>query len=221
MAIASLRIPQIWATHSWLPTGGGNNRWKDSGMGGALSYSFKASSFGAPWAFELVPEGLKWSAGLRSGLLGYGKINRVRLSYRPVTMQSHRFLAEIWSDEMPKIQIASTSWRGIVEQTRQDDAYTAFIVELHRRLAAAGTRARFSAGIPSIKYWIGLAMFVGIMFGLVLVSARALWSGQWAGAAVLAGFLVLFGWHLGAFFRRNRPEVYPPEALPVLVLPRR
>jgi hypothetical protein len=190
-------------------------------MNGELSYSFKASSFGAPWEFELGPQGLKWSAGRRSGLLRYDKINRVRLSFRPVTMQSYRFQTEIWSEEMPKIQIASTSWRGIVEQTRQDDAYTTFIVELHRRLAAAGTRARFSTGIPSIKYWIGLAVFVAIALGLAALSAQALRLNEWAGAALMGGFFALFIWHLGAFFRRNRPEVYPPDALPENVLPRR
>lgn len=190
-------------------------------MNGEASYSFKAAAFGAPWEFELRPEGLKWSTGRRSGLLGYDKIKRVRLSYRPVTMQSHRFLTEIWSEEMPKIQIASTSWRGIVEQTRQDEAYSTFIVALHRQLAVAGSRARFSSGIPSIKYWIGLVTAVVIELGFISVSLQALWLGQWAGSAVMVGFLALFGWHLGVFFRRNRPEVYVPETLPAGVLPRR
>jgi len=190
-------------------------------MNGELSYSFKTSSFGAPWEFELRPEGLKWSAGRRSGVLDYDKINRVRLSFRPVTMQSYRFQTEIWSEEMPKIQIASTSWRGIVEQTRQDEPYTAFVVELHRRLAAAGTRARFSTGIPSIKYWTGLVVFVGIVLGLAAVSVQALRTQEWAGAALMGGFLALFVWQLGAFFRRNRPEVYLPEAVPQNVLPRK
>jgi hypothetical protein len=189
-------------------------------MDGALSYAFKASSFGAPWEFELRPEGLKWSAGRRAGLLRYDKINRIRLSFRPVTMQSHRFQTEIWSEEMPKIQIASTTWRGIVEQTRQDEAYTAFIVELHRRLAAAGGRARFSIGIPSFKYWIGLVVFVAIALGLAALLVQALRVKEWGGAALIGGFLGLFVWQLGNFFRRNRPDDYAPDAVPANVLPR-
>jgi len=189
-------------------------------MDGALSYAFKASSFGAPWEFELRPEGLKWSAGRRAGLLRYDKINRIRLSFRPVTMQSHRFQTEIWSEEMPKIQIASTTWRGIVEQTRQDEAYTAFVVELHRRLAAAGVRARFSIGIPSVKYWIGLVVFVAIAFGLSALLVQALRVKEWGGAALIGGFFGLFVWQLGNFFRRNRPDDYAPDAVPANVLPR-
>ena len=189
-------------------------------MDDVLSYAFKASSFGAPWEFELRPEGLKWSAGRRTGLLRYDKINRVRLSFRPVTMQSYRFQTEIWSEEMPKIQIASTTWRGIVEQTRQDEAYTAFIVELHRRLAAAGTRVQLSTGIPSIKYWIGIAVFVVIALGLAALSAQALRLKEWGGAALVGGFFGLFVWQLGSFFSRNRPENYAPDAVPANVLPR-
>jgi len=37
----------------------------------------------------------------------------------------------------------------------------------------------------------------------------------------MGGFLALFVWQLGAFFRRNRPEVYLPEAVPQNVLPRK
>ena len=190
-------------------------------MNGEVSYSFKASSFGAPWAFELNTEGINWSAGRRTGLLRYDKINRIRLSFRPVTMQSYRFQTEIWSEEMPKFQIASTTWRGIVEQTRQDEAYTAFVVELHRRLAAAGTRAQFSTGIPSIKYWIGIAVFVAIALGLAALTAQALRLNEWGGAALVGGFFGLFVWQLGSFFHRNRPGVYRPDKVPNGVLPLR
>ena len=215
-----MRIAEIWATKLQLPADGGNKLRKDFVMDGALSYSFKASSFGAPWEFELKPEGLNWSAGHRSGLLRYDKINRVRLSFRPVTMQSYRFQTEIWSEEMPKIQIASTTWRGMVEQTRQDEAYTAFVVELHRRLTAAGTRVQFSTGIPSVKYWVGLIVFVAIALGLAALAVQALRLNEWAGAGLMGGFFALFVWNLGNFFRRNRPEDYSPDAVPANVLPR-
>jgi hypothetical protein len=189
-------------------------------MSGELSYSYKAASFGAPWEFKLRPEGLELSAGRRGGLLRYDQILRVRLSFRPVTMQSYRFQAEIWSKDFPKIRIASTSWRGIVEQVRQDEAYTAFIVELHRRIATAGAPAQFSTGMPGIVYWIGLAVFVAVALGLAALAVRALRLEEWAGAAVVGGFFALFLWQLGGFFRRNRPGVYRPESVPAIVLPR-
>lgn len=189
-------------------------------MSGELAYSYKASSFGAPSEFKLKLEGIECSAGRRGGLLRYDKIDRVRLSFRPVTMQSYRFQAEIWSKDFPKIQIASTSWRGIVEQTRQDEAYTAFIVEMHRRIAAANAPVHFSTGMPAVIYWIGLAVFIAVALGLAALAVRALRLNEWAGAAVVGGFLALFLWQLGNFFRRNRPGTYRPESVPGIVLPR-
>jgi hypothetical protein len=192
-----------------------------SGMNGELSYSFKASAFGAPWEFTLKPEGLEWCVGARTRLLLYKDIRRVRLSFRPVTMQSHRFQAEIWSENMPKIKIASTSWRGIIEQSRQDEVYAAFIVELHRRIAAAGSRVQFLAGMPSIIFWIGLAFFFVAALGLAALTVRAMYRGEWGGALLIGGFLALFAWQVGNYFRRNRPGVYRPEDVPMGVLPRR
>jgi hypothetical protein len=192
-----------------------------SAMNDALTYSYKASSFGAPWEFRLKPEGIRWAVGMRSGVLRYDRIRRVRLSFRPVTMQSYRFQAEIWSDDMPMLRIASTSWRGLVEQTRQDEGYTAFILELHRRLAEARTQAQFTTGVPSVIYWLGIAVFVGVALGLAALIARALRLSEWAAVGLIGGFFVLFAWRLGSFFRRNRPGIYRPEQVPDDVLPRR
>src|SRR5688572_27226203 len=110
---------------------------------------------GVPWEFRLRPDALEWTLGFRSGRVAYDSIRRLRLSFRPVTMQSYRFLTEIWSDANPRIAIASTSWKNIVEQERQDAAYRAFVAELHRRIAAAPARARFQTGSPAIIYWLG------------------------------------------------------------------
>src|SRR5262245_55026450 len=128
-------------------------------MSDELSYAYKPSSFGAPLEFTLKDDGLRWSVGMRSGLVRYDQISRVRLSFRPVSMQTYRFIAEIWSESMPRMRIASTTWRGIVEQTRQDEAYSAFILELHRRIAATGAQTSFTTGVPVLNYWLGLVVF--------------------------------------------------------------
>jgi hypothetical protein len=123
---------------------------------GDPTYAFKASLIGSLCQFTLKPDALEWQIGRRSGRIRYDAVSAVRLSYRPVTMQSHRFIAEIWSPGNPKIQIVSVSWRSIMEQQRLDAAYAAFIIELHRRLAAAGAPARFSTGLPFATYWVGV-----------------------------------------------------------------
>ncbi|MGZ3320193.1 MAG: hypothetical protein ACXU9C_04340, partial [Xanthobacteraceae bacterium] len=100
-------------------------------------YIHKPSLMGAPWELRLRPEALEWRTGRHEGRIPYARVTRVRLSFRPVTMQTRRFLAEVWSAGGPRLSIASTSWRSMVEQEAQDQAYGAFMRELHRRIAAA------------------------------------------------------------------------------------
>jgi hypothetical protein len=192
----------------------------DSEASRDLSYAYKPSLLGAPFEFRLSPTAVEWSRGRYTDRVPYDRIRRLRLSYRPVTMQSHRFVAEIWPVAGPKIEICSTSWRSVVEQERHDAAYSAFIAELHRRIAAVGATVSFEAGSPVVLYWIGVAVFAGASLALAGLTARALQIGATGGAAIVGGFLALFLWQVGTFFRRNRPATYRPDNLPPEVLPR-
>jgi len=185
----------------------------------AFVYSYKPSLMGAAFAFRLAPTGLEWSRGRHAGHLPYAGIRRLRLSFRPVTMQPQRFIAEIWPMSGPKLQIASVSWRSMVEQERQDLAYRAFVLELHRRIAEAGGQAAFEAGSPAALYWIGLVVFTVVSLAIAALAVRALQFGQATAAAIVVGFLALFLWQIGGFFRRNRPGRYGPDAIPSAVLP--
>ena len=185
-----------------------------------LHYDYKPALFGAAWEFRLRPDALEWRLGRHTGRLPYDHVARVRLSFRPVTMQTYRFLAEIWPADGPRLQIASTSWRSIMEQERKDTAYAVFLAELHRRIAAAGGRADFVTGSPPILYWPGLVVFAAASLAMAALTVRAVQIEAWEGAAVVAGLLALFLWQVGGFFRRNRPGTYRPNALPPDLIPR-
>ena len=182
-------------------------------------YHYKPSLAGAAWEFHLRPDALEWRTGWRDGRVPYGRIKRVRLTYRPATMQSWRFLTEIWPSDGPKLLIVSTSWRGLLEQAAQDTDYGAFVRELHRRIAGAGSPAAFDAGSPAIFYWPGAVVFLGVALALAALTVRALQIGPLAGAAVVGGFLALFLWQSGNYFWRNRPGRYRPEAVPDHLVP--
>jgi hypothetical protein len=186
-----------------------------------IAYAYKPSLMGAPFEFRLTPDAFAWSKGRATGRTPYERIRRIRLGFRPQTMQNHRFLAEVWTADGPKLQIASTSWKSLVEQERFDERYRAFVTELCRRTGAAGGEALFQAGSPAILYWLGVIVFVGASLALAGLVIRALQQGAWGGAAFVAGFLALFLWQAGAFFRRNRPGVFRSDAVPEAVLPRR
>jgi hypothetical protein len=183
-------------------------------------YAFKPSLMGTPFEFRLTPRALAWSKGPYTGDVPYDQIRRVRLTYRPMTVQSHRFLTEIWPVGGPKLQIASTSVRGLVEQERLDPAYRAFVTELHRRIAATGAPTAFVAGSPPLLYWPGVLVFVGASLALFSLSVRALLGGELAGIALVLGFFALFLWQVGTFFWRNQPGTYRPDAVPAQVIPK-
>ena len=72
-------------------------------------YGYKPSLMGAAWELRLRPDALEWRMGRHEGRVPYGRIARIRLSFRPVTMQTRRFVTEIWPVGGPRLSIASTS----------------------------------------------------------------------------------------------------------------
>ena len=189
---------------------------------GYLTYSYRPSLLGAPWQFTLTEGGMEWSAGSRSGLLRYRDVRRVRLSFKPASMQSHRFLTEIWAEGAPKLQIVSSSWKSMVEQERLDGPYAAFITELHVRLARAASPLPvvYQQGSNPYAYWPGLTLYTLMALALAAVFVRALEAHALGGAAFIGAFVALFLWQGGNFFRRNRPGRYRPDALPAELVPR-
>ncbi len=184
------------------------------------TYAFKPSLMGAICQFALRPDAIDWQIGRYSGSTRYDSVSAVRLSYRPVTMQSHRFVTEIWSAGTPKLQIVSVSWRSMIEQQRLDRDYSAFVTELHRRLAAAGGVACFSTGLPVVTYWIGVVVFGAVMLATAALVVRAGILEQWGASALVGLFFLIFAYQVGSYFYRNRPRRYRPDAIPDGVLPR-
>jgi len=185
-----------------------------------IQYSFKSNLLGAPSQLRLTPDALQWSAGGMSGTIPYRDIRQIRLAFRPVTMQSYRFLAEIWADKNPKISIASASWKSMLEQERLDDGYTRFIVALHEKIAAAGGTPRLLAGAIAFLYWPGFVIFVGICIAMLGLIVSAVRQGEMAASLFLLGFLMLVLWQHGMFFKRNLPRRYTLDAIPPDVLPK-
>jgi hypothetical protein len=191
----------------------------DATTGNEFAYAYKSSLMGAAFEFRLLPEALEWMRGRAKGRAAYNGIRRVRLGFRPMTMQNHRYITEIWPANGPKLSIASTSWKSLVEHERLDAPYRAFVMELCRRTGAAGGHTLFQTGSPTVIYWLGVAVFVGASLAIAALIVRALQAQVWSGAACIAAFFAFFLWQAGTFFRRNRPGTFRPDAIPQSVLP--
>lgn len=184
-----------------------------------VRYAYKASLIGAAQQFELTDAGLFWRVSGKSDVWPYVEISAIRLSYRPMSMQAHRFRADIENVDGARIVILSTSWQTIALMTPQDADYRAFMTQLHRRMKAAGSRAALIGGIGPKTYAAGLLLVALVAVSIAGLIVRALAVGEFMAALFLVGFAALFGWQIGGFIRRNRPQVYTFDDLPKKLLP--
>lgn len=182
-------------------------------------YAYKASLIGSAHEFELTDAGLAWRVGSRSGVWAYGDIAAIRLSFRPVSMQARRFRADIENTSGNRIAILSTTWQTASLMAPQDRGYRAFIVELHRRMNAAGSRARLIGGLGPKTYAAALVMLALLAIAMLGLLIRAVATFEWTGALFLVGFAALFTWQVGGFVKRNRPIGYSFDTLPNMLLP--
>jgi len=185
----------------------------------ATRYAYKASLIGSAHQFELTDRGLSWQVGSKSGVWPYADIATIRLSYRPVSMQSRRFRTDIEHANRQRIAILSTSWQTVALMAPQDDDYLAFITQLHARLQQAGSRAALIGGVKPGVYAAGVALLALVAIAMTGLLARAVATGAFGGALFLVGFAALFGWQIGGFVRRNRPRTYSFDDLPRELLP--
>jgi hypothetical protein len=184
-----------------------------------LRYAYKASLIGAAHQFELTDSGLSWRVGNKSAVWAYADIAAIRLSYRPVSMQSRRFRADIENADGARIAILSTTWQTAALMAPQDHDYRAFITLLHRRMKQAGTNATLIGGLRPPIYAAAIIFLTLVAIAMAGLLLRAIDTGEFAGVLFLVGFAALFAWQVGGFVRRNRPQAYTFDRLPEALLP--
>jgi hypothetical protein len=182
-------------------------------------YAYKASLIGAAHQFELTDAGLSWRVAGRGGVWPYTAISAIRLSFRPVSMQSRRFRADIDLAEGGRIAILSTSWQTASLMAPQDSDYRAFIIRLHARMREAGSTAALAGGLGPRVYAAAIILLAVVALAMAGLFVRAIATGEFTGALFLVGFAALFGWQVGGFVRRNRPQTYSFDRLPEALLP--
>jgi hypothetical protein len=182
-------------------------------------YAYKASLIGSAHEFELTDAGLSWQARGKSGVWPYADIAAIRLSYRPVSMQSRRYRADVEHKNGQSITILSTSWQTVALMTPQDRDYRALVAQLHQRVERAGGRPALIGGIGPITYAGGCLLLALVAIAITGLLARAVATHEFGGALFLVGFAALFGWQMGGFIWRNKPRTYTFDALPATLLP--
>jgi hypothetical protein len=185
----------------------------------AVRYAYRASLIGAAHQFELTDTGLSWRVSGKSDVWPYAGISSIRLSYRPVSMQAHRFRADIENAGGARLVMLSTTWQTAALMAPQDNDYRAFIAQLHARMADAASKATLTGGLSPRIYGAALLLLTLLALAMTGLLIRAIAVGEWAGVLFLLGFAALFAWQIGGFIRRNRPLAYTFDHLPEALLP--
>jgi hypothetical protein len=185
----------------------------------AVRYAYRASLIGAAHQFELTDAGLSWRVSGKSDVWPYAGIASIRLSYRPVSMQAHRFRADIKNTGGARLVMLSTTWQTAALMAPQDNDYRAFIAQLHARMAEAASKATLIGGLSPRLYGTALVLLTLVSLAMTGLLIRAMAVGEWAGILFLLGFAALFAWQIGGFVRRNRPRAYTFDHLPEALLP--
>lgn len=184
-----------------------------------LVYAYKPRLMGPAFEYRLAQDGLDWQIGPRSGRVSYPMIRHVRLGYKPTSLATSRFIAEIWPANGQKLSLASTSARSMVDVTENRDEYRRFIEELHRRIAAARGACTFDAGFPAWRWWPALVVGIATALAVFYIVFQGFRSGQMVVAGVIALVSAWFLWQIWSIVMRNRPRTYTPDAIPQDVLP--
>ena len=182
-------------------------------------YAYKAALIGASREFELTDAGLAWQIGGREGVWPYARIAAVALSYRPASMQSRRFRADIIGRSGERITILSTTWKGFGLMAPQDDSYRAFILALHGRLSREPHDVLLTGGMRPLPYAFGLVLLAVAALAVLGLLVRSVLSGATTGALFVLAFAGLFGWQIAGFMTRNKPRHYMLDAVPRDLLP--
>jgi hypothetical protein len=185
----------------------------------AVRYAYRASLIGAAHQFELTDVGLSWRVSGKSDVWPYAGIASIRLSYRPVSMQAHRFRADIENTGGARLVMLSTTWQTAALMAPQDNDYRAFIAQLHARMADAASKATLIGGLSPRIYGAAVLLLTLVALAMTGLLIRAIAVGEWAGILFLLGFAALFAWQIGGFIRRNRPQAYTFDHLPEALLP--
>ena len=184
-----------------------------------VGYAYKASLIGAAHRFELTNGGLSWRVGNKSAVWPYAGIAAIRLSYRPVSMQSRRFRGDLENADGARIAIVSTTWQTAALMAPQDHDYRVFITQLHQRMKEAGSNAALIGGLRPPIYAAAVMLLALVAIAMSGLLVRSIATGEFAGALFLVGFAALFAWQIGGFVSRNRPRAYTFEHLPHALLP--
>jgi hypothetical protein len=183
-------------------------------------YRFRAHAFAKDRTFLLTDDALIWSEdGARIDGVYYDDIAEVRIAYAPTRVARNRYRTQVIFGHGGMVELFNTHYAGFADFEERNEAYAAFVRELHRRLAECNVPVIYRKGSSPAAYAGNLLLTVG-SFGAIALAFVLLFNFGivWIAVAKLA-IILFFVPTLIRYLRRSRPETYDPLAIPGDALP--
>jgi hypothetical protein len=183
-------------------------------------YRLRANAFVNPRLYRLTDDALTWEEEDKplDGVF-YDDIAEIRLAFAPTRFATNRYRAQIIFRAGGMAELFNTDYQGIGNFPEQNEAYAAFLRELHRRVAAAGKATVFRMGNSPLGYAMNILLTVFIFAMIALAFVLLTMFGLVWIAAVKLAILLYFIPTLIRYIRRAKPAAYDPLAVPAEVLP--
>jgi hypothetical protein len=183
-------------------------------------YRLRANAFVNPRLYRLTDDALIWEEeGEKLDGVFYDDIAEIRLAFAPTRFARNRYRAQIIFREGGMAELFNTDYQGIGNFPEQNEAYAAFLRELHRRVAAASHATVFRQGNSRLGYALNLLLTVFIFAMIALAFVLLTTIGLIWIAAIKLAIVIFFVPTLIRYIRRAKPGSYDPLALPADVLP--
>jgi hypothetical protein len=167
--------------------------------------------------FELTPEGLVIHQGDRADEAQYSQIKSVRLYFDPSRFATNKYQCDITLKNGAKILIKSVHYRGPADFEDRGASYQSFLEMLHSHLSSVDGIVFLAGNNPGC---FSINVFI-IVLTVLLVGIALFTFGSAMGVGIFIRLILLAGLlYLGIkYLKRNRPQEYMPEELPIEVLP--
>ena len=146
------------------------------------------------------------------GEWSYTDIKEVKLKFTPTRYYGGIYQCIITSKAGGKVTLSNRKYKGPADFEYQNAEYNRFIWQLHQNLMAY-SHVRYVTGMEKARFMIGLIGSL-IFFPLMIYAMFAL------GQALVAGIvLLILVVRLVPYYKKNKPNTYSPEEIPMGLIP--
>lgn len=183
-------------------------------------YGLRANAFQGARTYRITDDALTWEEpGKPIDGVFFDDIAEVQMTYAPTRVARNRYRTRVVFRQGGMIELLNTEYVGFANFAEKNEEYSAFVRELHHRLAARGSKAVFRKGSSAAAYF-GNLLLTAFIFAMIAIAFVLLLSVGFLWIAIVKLAIVLFFVPtLLRYMRRSTPATYDPSSLPADALP--